>query len=245
MNSRVKTLWGEKPCVFSGKVASMVVKGGSLFARMRASIWENRRQKVRRTVARAHLHFKIMCARDCSESMRELDVQVLVILGARAGCKKQTRRDSWYSFDHSFTLLFLSFFHSLKRAMCESPSYPVIFYSIFFLQQVIYGSCMVVRRNSRAPPSSSRLKPHLSQKGFLFFRPNHVCSAMHQSSFGVMDSIQSILLFVLCIHWCLPFLISFSSILAFFHCFLHYFILSFIHSLTHSFIHLFMHACIH
>ena len=83
----------------------------------------------------------------------------------------------------------------------------------------------------------------------VFFRPNHVCSAMHQSSFRVMDSIQSILLFALCIHWFLPFLISFSSILAFFHCFLHYFILSFIHSFihspTHSFIRLCMHACIH
>ena len=97
MNSRVKTLWGEKPCVFLGKVASMVAEGGSLFPRMRASIWENRRQKVRRTVARAHMHFKIMsqkngmlgvharstfrhfwkmrsakCARDCSESARKL-----------------------------------------------------------------------------------------------------------------------------------------------------------------------------
>ena len=53
MNSRVKTFSGAKPCVLSGKVASVVAEVGSLFPRVRGSICKNCRQKVHRTVARA------------------------------------------------------------------------------------------------------------------------------------------------------------------------------------------------
>ena len=44
----VKTLRGAKPCIFSGKVASVVAEVGSLgslFPGLRASIWESCRQK--------------------------------------------------------------------------------------------------------------------------------------------------------------------------------------------------------
>ena len=84
VNSRVRTFSGAKPCVFSGNVAPGVAKalGGSLFPRVRGSIWESCRQRVRRTSARARFanveksacseHFWKMrtakCARDCSES---------------------------------------------------------------------------------------------------------------------------------------------------------------------------------
>ena len=51
-------------------------------------------------------------ARACESSM----FRFLSFWAPEQAAKKQTRRDSWYSFDHSFTLLFLSFFHSLKRA---------------------------------------------------------------------------------------------------------------------------------
>ena len=53
MNSRVKTLSGLKPCVFLGKVARGVAEVGSLFPRVRASLWESCGQKGYRTVARA------------------------------------------------------------------------------------------------------------------------------------------------------------------------------------------------
>ena len=53
MNSRVKTLSGLKPCVFLGKVARGVAAVGSLFPRVRASLWESCGQKGYRTVARA------------------------------------------------------------------------------------------------------------------------------------------------------------------------------------------------
>ena len=55
-NSRVKTLSGANPCVFSGNVAPGVAEVGSLFPQVRASIWESCRQKVHRTVARARFH---------------------------------------------------------------------------------------------------------------------------------------------------------------------------------------------
>ena len=53
VNSRVKTLSGAKPCVFSGNVAPRVTEVGSLFLRFPASIWESCRQKAHRTAARA------------------------------------------------------------------------------------------------------------------------------------------------------------------------------------------------
>ena len=59
VNSRVKTLSVAKPCVFSGKVASVVAEGGSLFPRLVGSIGGSFRQKVHRTVARVRFHRKI------------------------------------------------------------------------------------------------------------------------------------------------------------------------------------------
>ena len=82
-NSRMETLSGAKPCVFSGNVAPGVAEVGSLFPRLRASIWESSRQKVSICIlhfnmlktwgARRSEHFwKMMrsekCARDCRES---------------------------------------------------------------------------------------------------------------------------------------------------------------------------------
>ena len=55
MNSDLKTL-GATPCVFAGKVASVVAEVESLFPRLRASICKSSRQNVHglhRTVARA------------------------------------------------------------------------------------------------------------------------------------------------------------------------------------------------
>ena len=55
VNSDLKTL-GATPCVFAGKVASVVAEVGSLFPRLRASICKSSRQNVHglhRTVARA------------------------------------------------------------------------------------------------------------------------------------------------------------------------------------------------
>ena len=189
------------------------------------------------------------CAQDCSESMRELDVQVLVILGTRAGCKKTNATRFLvliWSFIHTVVPFFFSF-PQTGYCMCENPSYPVIFYSKFFLQQLICGSCMVVRRNSRAPPSSSRLKPHLSQKGFLFFSDltMYVRRCTSQASewwtqFNQFFSLRYVFIgFFPSSFLFLPFLHSsiVSFIISFFH--------SFIHSPTHSFIRLCMHACIH
>ena len=54
VNSRVKTLSGAKPCVFSGNVATRDTEViGSLFLRFPASIWESCGQKAHRTAARA------------------------------------------------------------------------------------------------------------------------------------------------------------------------------------------------
>ena len=88
VNSRVKTLSGAKPCVFSGNVAPRVTEVGSLFLRFPASIWESCGQKAHRTAARARFaledakkklmvsdseHFSKIrsekLARDCSESL--------------------------------------------------------------------------------------------------------------------------------------------------------------------------------
>ena len=55
VNSRVKTVSGAKPCVFSGNVAPGVAEVGSLFPRFRGSIWESCWQKAHRTVAIARL----------------------------------------------------------------------------------------------------------------------------------------------------------------------------------------------
>ena len=55
VNSRVKTLSGAKPCVFSGKVASVVAEGGSLFPQFRGSLTRSDKN-----------------AQDCSESSRVL-----------------------------------------------------------------------------------------------------------------------------------------------------------------------------
>ena len=74
VNSGLKRLSGAKPCVFLGKVASMVAKGGSLFPPFRASICKSCRQ---RTVARARFQRKnakswkmrsTKSVQDCSES---------------------------------------------------------------------------------------------------------------------------------------------------------------------------------
>ena len=49
LNSRVKTLLGAKPCIFSN-VAPGVAEVGSLFPRVQASICKSCRQKVHRTL---------------------------------------------------------------------------------------------------------------------------------------------------------------------------------------------------
>ena len=74
MNSRVKTLSGAKPCVSSGKVASVVAEVGSLFPGLRGSILKSAQRArfapqnvkltasehfVHQTVARARFHIKI------------------------------------------------------------------------------------------------------------------------------------------------------------------------------------------
>ena len=143
--------------------------------------------------------------------------------------------------------------------MRENPSYFTA--NSFYSNRCHCGSCIVVRRNSRASPSSSHLKPRLTQKEFLFFSeltPDHVCSAMQQQSFPVMDSIHSTSFFVPFIpslpHFSffqLPFHSSFthwvlnSIIHSILHSFIHSLILSFIHSFIDSFIHSFIHALIH
>ena len=53
VNSGLKTLSVAKSGIFSGKVATVVAKGGSLFPQLRGSIGESGRQKVHRTEARA------------------------------------------------------------------------------------------------------------------------------------------------------------------------------------------------
>ena len=47
------TLVRETLCFFSGKLVPGIAEVGSLFLRVRASMWESCRQKVHRTVARA------------------------------------------------------------------------------------------------------------------------------------------------------------------------------------------------
>ena len=49
---RLESTIYQAPCVFSGKVASVVAEVGSLFPRLRASICKSGRQKVHRTVER-------------------------------------------------------------------------------------------------------------------------------------------------------------------------------------------------
>ena len=49
VNSRVKTLSGAKPCIFWGNVAPGIAEVGSLFPRLRDSIWQSCRQKVHRS----------------------------------------------------------------------------------------------------------------------------------------------------------------------------------------------------
>ena len=49
---------GRETMFFSGKVASVVAEGGSLFPWFRTSRWESRRQKAHRTVARARFPFQ-------------------------------------------------------------------------------------------------------------------------------------------------------------------------------------------
>ena len=49
----MKTLSGAKPCVFLDNVPPGVAEVGSLFPRVRASMWDSCRQKVHRTVMRA------------------------------------------------------------------------------------------------------------------------------------------------------------------------------------------------
>ena len=121
--------------------------------------------------------------------------------------------------------------------MPENPSYFTA--NSFYSNRCQCSSCIVVRRNSRASPSSSHLKPRLTQKGFLLFSeltPDHVCSAMQQQSFPVMDSIQSTSFFVP-----VPFIPSlphFSFFQLLFHSsFTHWVRNSIIHSILHSFIH--------
>ena len=49
VNSRVKTLSSAKPCIFWGNVAPGIAEVGSLFPRLRDSIWQSCRQKVHRS----------------------------------------------------------------------------------------------------------------------------------------------------------------------------------------------------
>ena len=50
VDSRVKTLSGAKPCVYSGNVHPAVTEVGSVLLWFRASIWESCGQKAHRTV---------------------------------------------------------------------------------------------------------------------------------------------------------------------------------------------------
>ena len=83
VNSRVKTLSGAKPCIFWGNVAPGIAEVGSLFPRLRDSIWQSCRQKVHRSESSICIskcpkkmicseHFWEMrsakCAPDCSGS---------------------------------------------------------------------------------------------------------------------------------------------------------------------------------
>ena len=61
-NSRMETLSGAKPCVFSGNVAPGVAEVGSLFPRFRALIWEVSDKK--RTGARARFALQ-KCKNTC------------------------------------------------------------------------------------------------------------------------------------------------------------------------------------
>ena len=96
VNSRVKTLSGAKPCVFSGKVASVVAEGGSLFPQFRGSLTRSDKNaqdcsessrvlQNAKNLTGLEDFWKIRfskCARDCSESsicssknqVRELDL---------------------------------------------------------------------------------------------------------------------------------------------------------------------------
>ena len=175
VNSGWKRLSGAKSCVFSGKVASVVAEGWSLFLRFRGSIrescpqdsessistrtcsklrcsehfWKMRSANVHDTVARARCHMTANSS-PCG--------RVMLCFGLSL-CECPKRLQTFFSFIfhsfirsciHSFQSFIRSFIYLFERSFVPSiPSFVLSFIQSF-IQQGVTPTFMVVTSSPTA-----------------------------------------------------------------------------------------------